>query len=194
MKILVDGCMVSVDSKHHANAVLSARAVFAPLAARWISSEMPQMQHAARDAPALLEIQQNDWNAGARAASSGRCIRRQTVAGRARAPIGTPVAKPRSRTAEPQRHRFGGAAPDHTHNNASIWGYTDEIQNVERLARRIGTAGRVAVAACAATAAAAGRDRRADRRVGGRGCTGRIDQPGGSALRHDACEQRRAGR
>ncbi|MEB2609323.1 hypothetical protein SB461_22795 [Burkholderia cenocepacia] len=106
MKILVDGCMASVDSKHHANAVLWACAVFAPLAARWISSEMPQMQHAARDAPALLEIQQNDWNAGARAASSGRCIRRQTVAGRARAPIGTPVAKLRSRTAEPQRHRF----------------------------------------------------------------------------------------
>ncbi|WP_185733820.1 hypothetical protein [Burkholderia sp. Bp8986] len=106
MKILVDGCMVSVDSKHHANAVPSACAAIAPRAARWISSEMPQMQHAARCATALLEFQQNDWNACARAASSGRCFRPPSVAGRARAPIGTPVAKPRSRTAEPRRHRL----------------------------------------------------------------------------------------
>ncbi|HEB3533486.1 TPA: hypothetical protein RZC51_005047 [Burkholderia cenocepacia] len=105
MKILVDGCMASVDSKHHANAVLSACAAIAPHAARWISSDMPQMQHAAHGAAALLEIQQNDWNACARAVSPGRCFRRQTVAARARAPIGTPVAKPRSRTAEPRRHR-----------------------------------------------------------------------------------------
>ncbi|EMD9443477.1 hypothetical protein E2P84_19450 [Burkholderia cepacia] len=60
MKILVDGCMASVDSKHHANAVLPACAAIAPHAARWISSEMPQMQHAARGSAALLEIQQND--------------------------------------------------------------------------------------------------------------------------------------
>ncbi|EML1600946.1 MULTISPECIES: hypothetical protein [Burkholderia] len=105
MKILVDGCMASVDSKHHANTGLSACAVIAPRAARWISSEMPQMQHAARGAAALLEIQQNDWNAGAHAAASGLCFRRQAVMGRARAPIGTPVAKPRSRTAEPRRRR-----------------------------------------------------------------------------------------
>ncbi|HIE1301883.1 MULTISPECIES: hypothetical protein [Burkholderia] len=105
MKILVDGCMASVDSKHRANAVLSACAAIAPHAARWISSEMPQMQHAVGRAAALLEIQQNDWNACARAVLPRRCFKRQAFAGRARAPIGTPVAKPRSRTAEPRRHR-----------------------------------------------------------------------------------------
>lgn len=114
--------MASVDSKHHANTGLSACAVIAPRAARWISSEMPQMQHAARGAAALLEIQQNDWNAGAHAAASGLCFRRQAVMGAPERPLARQLqspahALPSRAAADPMR-----AAPDHTHNNASIWG------------------------------------------------------------------------
>ncbi|HDR9501136.1 MULTISPECIES: hypothetical protein [Burkholderia cepacia complex] len=80
MKILVDRCMASVESKHRAIAVRSACAAGTPRALRWISSEMAQMQHAARGATTLLDFQQNDRNACRAGRAGGWPVPRETLA------------------------------------------------------------------------------------------------------------------
>ncbi|HKT62920.1 MULTISPECIES: hypothetical protein [Burkholderia] len=105
MKILVDRYMASVGSKHRATTIRPACAAMTPHAARWISSEMAQKQHAAPRATALLEFQQNDGKTEAQLRAASLPFQRQPVAGRGEAQVGTPFANPRSRAADPRRHR-----------------------------------------------------------------------------------------
>ncbi|MBZ5790759.1 hypothetical protein K8353_11635 [Burkholderia contaminans] len=116
MKILVDRYMASVGSKHRATTIRPACAAMTPRAARWISSEMAQKQHAAPRATALLEFHQNDGKTGASCERPACPFSVNPLRGVAKRRLvhllRIPAHAPPIRGAI---DRMRGAAPDHPH-------------------------------------------------------------------------------